>query len=61
MGLEPVVEAGAGAGAAIGDEAFTAAGATIGDEAAAWAADIVLKVQRPTDEEMAPAASRARS
>jgi NAD(P) transhydrogenase subunit alpha len=53
MGLEVVVESGAGAGAAISDEAFTAAGASLGDEAAAWAADIVLKVQRPTEEEMA--------
>ena len=53
MGLELVVEAGAGAGAAVADEAFTAAGAAIGDEAAVWAADIVLKVQRPTEAEMA--------
>ena len=52
LGLEPVVESGAGAGAAIGDEALAAAGAVIGDAAAAWDCDIVLKVQRPTDEEM---------
>ena len=53
LGLEPVVESGAGAGAAIGDEALAAAGATLGDEAAVWASDIVLKVQRPTEAEMA--------
>ena len=54
LGADVVVESGAGAGAAISDEAFTTAGATIGDEAAAvWAADIVLKVQRPTADEMA--------
>ena len=49
MGLEVVVEAGAGASAAFPDEAFSAAGATIAaDEAAALgSADIVLKVQRP--------------
>ena len=52
LGLEPVVESGAGAGAAIGDEALAAAGAVISDAAAAWDCDIVLKVQRPTDEEM---------
>ena len=52
LGLEPVVESGAGAGAAIADEALAAAGAVIGDAAAAWDCDIVLKVQRPTDEEM---------
>src|SRR5262245_33643183 len=52
LGLEPVVEAGAGAGAAISDEALRAAGATIGDAAAAWDAEIVLKVQRPTEAEM---------
>ncbi len=49
MGLEVVVEAGAGAAASFPDDAFVAAGATIApDEAAALgAADIVLKVQRP--------------
>ena len=53
MGLEPVVEAGAGIGAAILDDTFVAAGATMADEAAAFAAEIVLKVQRPTEAEMA--------
>jgi NAD(P) transhydrogenase subunit alpha len=50
--LEPVVESGAGLGAAIADDAFRDAGATIADAEAAWGSDIVLKVQRPTDEEM---------
>src|SRR5215213_9410141 len=53
MGLEPVVEAGAGNGAAVSDQLFTEAGASVVDEAAAWDSEIVLKVQRPTDEEMA--------
>jgi proton-translocating NAD(P)+ transhydrogenase subunit alpha len=49
MGLEPIVESGAGAAAYFTDEAYRAAGAAIaGDAAAALAAaDIVLKVQRP--------------
>jgi H+-translocating NAD(P) transhydrogenase subunit alpha len=49
MGLEPVVESGAGAGSCFTDDAYRAAGATIaGDAAAALAeADIILKVQRP--------------
>src|SRR5229473_1195836 len=49
MGLEPVVESGAGAEAYFSDPAYSAAGATIvGDAAAALAtADFVLKVQRP--------------
>ncbi|NYZ14024.1 Re/Si-specific NAD(P)(+) transhydrogenase subunit alpha [Azospirillum sp. RWY-5-1] len=49
LGLDVVVETGAGAGANIPDQAFADAGATIApDEAAALAdADIVLKVQRP--------------
>jgi NAD(P) transhydrogenase subunit alpha len=49
LGLEIVVETGAGAGASIPDAAFADAGATIAaDEGACVAdADIVLKVQRP--------------
>ncbi|MBI3707276.1 MAG: Re/Si-specific NAD(P)(+) transhydrogenase subunit alpha [Proteobacteria bacterium] len=49
LGLEVVVEAGAGADSAYPDAAYAEAGATIAaDEAAALAeADIVLKVQRP--------------
>ena len=53
MGVDAVVvESGAGEGAAIPDAAFAAAGAEIADADAAWAAEIVLKVQRPTEEEM---------
>jgi NAD(P) transhydrogenase subunit alpha len=49
LGLEVVVEAGAGGGAALPDTAYRTVGATIApDEAAALSgADIVLKVQRP--------------
>ncbi len=49
MGLEPIVESGAGAAAYFVDAAYRAAGATIvADAATALAeADVVLKVQRP--------------
>ncbi len=55
LGLDIVVETGAGLSAALTDEAYAAAGAIIAPDAAtAFAdADIVLKVQRPTDEELA--------
>jgi NAD(P) transhydrogenase subunit alpha len=49
MGLQPVVETGAGAGAYFPDESYVAAGAAIVDDAAVALADadVVLKVQRP--------------
>ena len=49
MGIEPVVESGAGAEACFLDAAYSAAGATIvADATAALSeADVVLKVQRP--------------
>jgi len=49
MGLEVVVESGAGAGTSFPDSAYEAAGAKIARDAAAalGAGDIVLKVQRP--------------
>jgi NAD(P) transhydrogenase subunit alpha len=36
MGLEPVVEAGAGAGAAVADQVYEQAGASVADEAGVW-------------------------
>ena len=53
MGVEIVVEAGAGAGALISDDAFAAAGAAIAPDPAAvyGAADVVLKVRRPVTAE----------
>ena len=53
-GVAVVVESGAGEGALLPDELYTAAGASIGD---AWAADVVVKVAPPTADEM----SRLRS
>ena len=52
LGLEPVVEAGAGDGAAVADQAFVDAGATVVSDGSAWDSELVLKVQRPTEEEM---------
>jgi NAD(P) transhydrogenase subunit alpha len=48
-GLDVVVEAGAGETAAYTDAAYVEAGATIGDP---WAAEVVLKVARPSDAEI---------
>ncbi len=54
-GHEVLVERGAGTGSMIADEAFEAAGATLLEDpgAVCAAADILLKVQRPLEEEMA--------
>ena len=49
-GLEVVVERGAGLGALIPDDLYTAAGATIGDP---WDVDVVVKVGLPTAAEIA--------
>ncbi len=48
-GVDVVVEAGAGSGALIPDEAYLEAGASIGD---AWDTDIVVKVAPPNDDEL---------
>ncbi|MFJ6071046.1 Re/Si-specific NAD(P)(+) transhydrogenase subunit alpha [Streptomyces sp. NPDC093065] len=50
LGYEVVVEPGAGAGSGFGDGAYSEAGASVGE---AWAADVVLKVNAPSDEEVA--------
>ncbi|SJZ80180.1 Re/Si-specific NAD(P)(+) transhydrogenase subunit alpha [Consotaella salsifontis] len=52
LGFDIVVESRAGIDSRITDEAFTAAGATIGSADDARDADVVLKVRRPTDEEL---------
>ncbi|MBI5162982.1 MAG: Re/Si-specific NAD(P)(+) transhydrogenase subunit alpha [Magnetospirillum sp.] len=54
LGLSVAVEAGAGLGAAILDQAYAEAGATIVADARTLLADadVVLKVQRPTDDEV---------
>ncbi|MHB8532218.1 MAG: Re/Si-specific NAD(P)(+) transhydrogenase subunit alpha [Solirubrobacteraceae bacterium] len=47
-GLEVLVQSGAGEGALLSDEAFTAAGATVsGDAAAVWGSDVVVTISPP--------------
>jgi NAD(P) transhydrogenase subunit alpha len=55
LGLDVVVEAGAGAGSRIADTAYAEAGAEIAadEKAALGTADIVFKVQRPSPDEIA--------
>jgi NAD(P) transhydrogenase subunit alpha len=50
--LEIVVEKGAGVAASFTDKAYGEAGATLGTAADAFAADIVVKVAKPTAEEL---------
>jgi H+-translocating NAD(P) transhydrogenase subunit alpha len=50
LGYDVVVESGAGAASGFSDEAYTEAGARIGD---AWQSDIVLKINEPSQEEIA--------
>jgi NAD(P) transhydrogenase subunit alpha len=52
LGYEVVVEKGAGAKAAFPDSAYVEAGAKIAAATTAWKADIVLKVNAPTDAEI---------
>ncbi|TPN04057.1 NAD(P)(+) transhydrogenase (Re/Si-specific) subunit alpha, partial [Mesorhizobium sp. B2-1-3] len=52
LGLEVVVEAGAGTRSRIPDEEFAKAGASIGEAGDVAKADVVLKVRRPTDAEL---------
>jgi NAD(P) transhydrogenase subunit alpha len=48
-GIEVVIEAGAGEGSSFPDEAYRDAGSDLGDP---WTADVVVKVQKPTEEEL---------
>ena len=52
LGFDVVVEAGAGLASRIPDEEFAKAGASIGRTADIAAADVVLKVRRPTEAEL---------
>jgi NAD(P) transhydrogenase subunit alpha len=53
LGYSVVVESGAGAASSFADAAYVEAGAEIGDTKEALSADVVLKVNAPTDEEIA--------
>ncbi len=53
LGYEVVVEAGAGAASSFSDDALAEAGAEIVSADRIWAADVVLKVNAPNDDEIA--------
>jgi NAD(P) transhydrogenase subunit alpha len=52
LGYEVVVEKGAGEPAAFPDDAYAAAGALLVGADEAWGADVVLRVNPPTEEEI---------
>ena len=52
LGHEVIVEAGAGDRSELSDDAFVEAGAHIGDTAQVWDADVVAKINAPSDEEL---------
>jgi NAD(P) transhydrogenase subunit alpha len=52
LGYDVVVERGAGARSSFSDDAYAAAGASVVDAATAWASDVVLKVNAPSDAEI---------
>lgn len=53
LGFEIIIEKDAGFKASFEDSAFAQAGATIGNAKAVWNADIIFKVNAPTDAEIA--------
>ncbi len=59
LGYEVLVEAGAGAESSFPDSAYAEAGAKIAGKADTWKADLVLKVNAPSNEEIAELADNA--
>ncbi len=53
LGYDVVVESGAGAGASFPDAAYADAGARIVDRGEGWASDVVLRINAPSDDEIA--------
>ncbi|KMK50879.1 NAD(P) transhydrogenase subunit alpha [[Actinobacillus] muris] len=53
LGFNVIVERDAGFKASFEDAAFAEAGATVGNATAVWNADIIFKINAPTDEEIA--------
>ncbi|MGI9274152.1 MAG: Re/Si-specific NAD(P)(+) transhydrogenase subunit alpha [Endozoicomonas sp.] len=53
LGYDIVIESGAGQKASFDDSSYEEAGAVIADSKAVWESDIVLKVNAPTDDEIA--------
>ena len=52
LGFEVAVQSNAGALASFDDSAYEKAGAKIGNEKDVWAADIIFKLNAPTDAEI---------
>src|SRR4051812_40077426 len=52
LGYEVLLEAGAGQASSFPDEAYVAAGAAIGTATEAWSADVVLRVNAPSAQEI---------
>jgi H+-translocating NAD(P) transhydrogenase subunit alpha len=52
LGYDVAVAAGAGARSSFADEAYAAAGATVVPVGEAWASDVVLKINAPSEEEL---------
>jgi NAD(P) transhydrogenase subunit alpha len=52
LGYDVLLEAGAGQGSSFPDEAYAEAGASIGTAPQAWAADVVLRVNAPSADEI---------
>ena len=53
LGYDVVVESGAGVAASQPDEVYADAGIAVGSGEDVWASDVVIKVNAPTDEELA--------
>ena len=53
LGYDIVIESGAGSKASFDDTAYTEAGAEVAERSLVWAADIVMKVNAPTVDEIA--------
>lgn len=53
LGYDVVVEQGAGESASYDDTAYADAGASVAPKAEAWGSDVVVKVDAPTDDEIA--------
>ncbi|KEQ13411.1 hypothetical protein GZ77_13590 [Endozoicomonas montiporae] len=53
LGYSVVIESGAGLKASFGDSAYTDAGAQIRPNDEVWQSDLVMKVNEPSDEEIA--------
>jgi NAD(P) transhydrogenase subunit alpha len=59
LGYEVVIESGAGLASSFSDDAYIGAGATIGTREQAWQADVVFKVNPPSEQEIGQLAEGA--